>query len=136
MQKGNVSALGLPSLRHLLRLPLPRSYTDFLGRKLFRFLLTIQGLGAFALITLGVMLRRFGASRRITKSDGKPLSKRLDSAGCGWMVPRIAYMPGCKSCAQNWNVRAVRSSFCIAPQESGRSMLGETPEMFCRSCAP
>ena len=65
MQKGNVSALGLPSLRHLLRLPLARSYTDFLGRKLFRFLLTIQGLGAFALITLVVMLRRFGASRRV-----------------------------------------------------------------------
>jgi phospholipid/cholesterol/gamma-HCH transport system permease protein len=57
--------LGLPSLRNLLRLPLPRSYTDFLGRKIFRFLLTIQGLGAFALITLGVMLRRFRASRRV-----------------------------------------------------------------------
>src|SRR5258708_11625243 len=43
-------------------------------------------------------------------------------------------LPICKSCAQNWNVRAVRSSFCSAPQESRRSMLGETPEMFCRSC--
>jgi len=39
--------------------PLPKSYSDFLGRKLFLFLLTVQGLGAFALITLGVILRKY-----------------------------------------------------------------------------
>src|SRR5262249_19630406 len=46
-------------------MPLPRGYTHYLGRKLFRFLLTIQGLGAFALITLGVMLRKFRAARHV-----------------------------------------------------------------------
>jgi phospholipid/cholesterol/gamma-HCH transport system permease protein len=45
--------------------PLPKSYTDFLGRKLFLFLLTLQGLGAFALITLGVILRKYGVAANV-----------------------------------------------------------------------
>ena len=43
----------------LLRSPLPRSYIDFTGRKVLRFFLTTQGLGAFALITLGVLFTKF-----------------------------------------------------------------------------
>lgn len=54
-----------PPLQSLLRLPLPQSYTDFIGRKLLRFALTVQGLGAFALITLGVILTKFRAARRV-----------------------------------------------------------------------
>jgi phospholipid/cholesterol/gamma-HCH transport system permease protein len=54
-----------PRVRFALRMPLPRSYTNFLGRKLFRFLLTVQGLGAFALITLGVIITKFNVARRI-----------------------------------------------------------------------
>lgn len=46
-------------------MPLPRSLTHYLGRKLFRFLLTLQGVGAFALITLGVMLNKFGVARQL-----------------------------------------------------------------------
>lgn len=46
---------------------MPPSYANFVGRKLLRFLLTIQGLGAFALITLGVMITKFGTSRRVTR---------------------------------------------------------------------
>jgi phospholipid/cholesterol/gamma-HCH transport system permease protein len=37
----------------------------FIGRKLFRFLLTVQGLGAFSLITLGVMIKKFRTARRL-----------------------------------------------------------------------
>src|SRR5437667_2864154 len=48
-----------------MRMPLPRTCTNYLGRKLFRFLVTIQGLGAFALITLGVILTKFRAARRV-----------------------------------------------------------------------
>ena len=44
------------------RAPLPKSYTDFLGHKLFLFVLTVQGLGAFALITLGVILKKSGVA--------------------------------------------------------------------------
>src|SRR5437763_5980067 len=46
-------------------MPLPRTFTNYLGRKIFRFLLTIQGLGAFGLITLGVILRKTRVARRI-----------------------------------------------------------------------
>ena len=65
MQKGNVSAFDSPQVRFLLRLPLPQSFSHFLGRKLFRFLLTVQGLGAFSLITLGVIITKFRAARRL-----------------------------------------------------------------------
>lgn len=51
--------------RELLTLPLPRTYTNFIGRKLLRFLLTVQGLGAFTLITLGVLLTKFRVARRV-----------------------------------------------------------------------
>ncbi len=67
MEKGNSSAVGLPRVRLLVRQPLPRSLTSYLGRGLFRFLLTMQGLGAFVLITLGVMITRFGAARRVIR---------------------------------------------------------------------
>lgn len=43
----------------LWRSPLPRSYVNFIGRKLLRSLGTLQGLGAFLLITLGVIVRKF-----------------------------------------------------------------------------
>jgi len=46
-------------------MPLPRSAANYLGRKFFRFLLTVQGLGAFGIITLGVIIRRFRASRHV-----------------------------------------------------------------------
>ncbi len=38
---------------------------NFVGRKLLRLILTVQGLGAFALITLGVLLTKFGVARRV-----------------------------------------------------------------------
>lgn len=49
----------------LQRAPLPRTYTDFLGRKLFLFLLTSQGIGAFALITLAVIVRKFNVASAV-----------------------------------------------------------------------
>ncbi len=52
-------------MRFLLRMPLPRSWSHYLGRKLFRFVLTIQGLGAFTLITLGVIFRKFRVARHV-----------------------------------------------------------------------
>lgn len=44
---------------------MPPSYASFIGRKLIRFALTLQGLGAFALITAGVMVRKFGVASRV-----------------------------------------------------------------------
>ena len=48
-----------------MHVPLPLSFTHYLGRKLFLFLLTIQGLGAFGLITLGVILTKFRVARHV-----------------------------------------------------------------------
>jgi phospholipid/cholesterol/gamma-HCH transport system permease protein len=67
VQKGNASTFESPDARFTLRHPLPRSYSNYLGRKLFRFLLTIQGLGAFALITLGVILTKLHVARRVVQ---------------------------------------------------------------------
>ena len=44
---------------------MPRSYVNFFGRKLLRFINVIHGLGAFALITLGVMFTKFGDARQL-----------------------------------------------------------------------
>ncbi len=49
----------------LWRAPMPPSFASFIGRKILLFLLTLQGLGAFALITLGVMVSKFGVSSRV-----------------------------------------------------------------------
>jgi phospholipid/cholesterol/gamma-HCH transport system permease protein len=65
VNKGHISAFDSPEARFFLRMPLPRSYANFLGRKILRFVLTVQGLGAFALITLGVLLAKFRSARRV-----------------------------------------------------------------------
>jgi phospholipid/cholesterol/gamma-HCH transport system permease protein len=48
-------------------MPVPLFFSNYLGRKLFRFLLTVQGLGAFALITLGVMITKLHVARRVIR---------------------------------------------------------------------
>jgi phospholipid/cholesterol/gamma-HCH transport system permease protein len=53
------------NLQRFRHAPLPRSYTNYLGRQIFLLLLTVQGLLAFALITLGVMLMKFGTARGV-----------------------------------------------------------------------
>jgi len=65
VQKGDLSAFDVPATHSLMRAPLPRSYTNYLGRRLFLFLLAVQGLGAFALITLGVLLKKFRVARPV-----------------------------------------------------------------------
>jgi len=52
--------------RWLMQAPLPRSYTDYVGRKILRFLMTVHGLGAFALITLGVIFTKLRVARSVT----------------------------------------------------------------------
>jgi phospholipid/cholesterol/gamma-HCH transport system permease protein len=49
----------------LRRAPLPRNYTDFLGRKIFLFLITAKGIGAFALITLGVIFKKLNVASNV-----------------------------------------------------------------------
>ena len=66
--RGNLAkAFELTNTQVFRRAALPKSYTDFIGRKLFLFLLTVQGLGAFALITLGVILQKIGVARNVIR---------------------------------------------------------------------
>jgi phospholipid/cholesterol/gamma-HCH transport system permease protein len=65
MRENLAKAFKLTNTLVFRRAPLPRSYMDFLGRKLFLFLLTIQGLGAFALITLGVILKKSSVAHSV-----------------------------------------------------------------------
>ncbi len=46
---------------------LSRSYSDYIGRKIFLFILTVQGLGAFALITLGIIVSKSGVARNVIR---------------------------------------------------------------------
>jgi phospholipid/cholesterol/gamma-HCH transport system permease protein len=59
------SFFGLAEKQWLRRAPLPQSYTNFLGRELFLFLITAQGIGAFALITLAVIFRKLNAASNV-----------------------------------------------------------------------
>ena len=65
VRKNLAKAFKLTNTLVVRRAPLPQSYMDFLGRKLFLFLLTIQGLGAFALITLGVILKKSSVAHSV-----------------------------------------------------------------------
>ncbi|EEF60671.1 MlaE family ABC transporter permease [Pedosphaera parvula] len=65
VEKGNVSGMNVPERHYLLWAPLPRAYSNYFGRKVIRFLLTIQGLGAFFLITLGVIFTKFRRARSV-----------------------------------------------------------------------
>ena len=66
--RGNLAkAFELANTQVFRRAALPKSYTDRLGRKLFLFLLTLQGLGAFALITLGVILNKIGVAHSVVQ---------------------------------------------------------------------
>jgi len=64
--RGNLAkAFELTNTQVFRRAPLPRSYTDYLGRKLFIILMTVQGLGAFALITFGVILTKSRVAKNV-----------------------------------------------------------------------
>jgi phospholipid/cholesterol/gamma-HCH transport system permease protein len=66
--RGNLAkTFDLANTQVFLRAPLPKSYTNYLGRKLFLFGLTVQGLAAFALITLGVILRKSGVAKNVIR---------------------------------------------------------------------
>jgi phospholipid/cholesterol/gamma-HCH transport system permease protein len=88
VQKGHVSAFDLPQVRYVLRMPLPRPYANALGRRLFLFLLTIQGLGAFALITLGVLIRKFHVAQHVVR----PLIAREISRAGVRLMPMFLFV--------------------------------------------
>ena len=88
MQKGDVSAFDVSQTTFLLRAPLPRSYASALGRKLFLFLLTVQGLGAFALITLGVFIRKLRTAPEVIR----PLIRREIARSGSHLLPMFLFV--------------------------------------------
>jgi len=63
MQEAETTMLAAPEPRARLS----RFYADLIGRRVFTFLLALHGIGAFALITFGVMLRKFGGARSVVR---------------------------------------------------------------------
>src|SRR6266446_3201168 len=67
MQKQAVSVGEEADSNFLWRTRLPRSYLDFFGQKLVRFLVAVHGLGAFTLITLGAMFSKCRVARNVMR---------------------------------------------------------------------
>jgi phospholipid/cholesterol/gamma-HCH transport system permease protein len=87
VEKESAPPIKLPLLQGVLAVPLPQSYLNFVGRQIFHFLQTIQGVGSFALITLGVTLTKFNVAWRVTH----PLIRaQVDRAGMR-LLPGIAF---------------------------------------------
>ncbi|MGH8022961.1 MAG: ABC transporter permease [Limisphaerales bacterium] len=63
--QGKLASFFRSEKKWLRRAPLPRTYSDFLGRKLFLFLLTAQGIGAFGIITIAVIVRKFNVASAV-----------------------------------------------------------------------
>jgi phospholipid/cholesterol/gamma-HCH transport system permease protein len=86
VQKGSVTAATLPPEHSFARLP--RAYFSFVGRKLLRLIETIQGLGAFALITLVVTFTKFNVAARVVH----PLIRvQITRAGVR-LIPMISFL--------------------------------------------
>lgn len=67
---------------------LPRSYVNYTGRTFFRLLFTIQGIGAFALITFGVMISKFGRASEVIR----PLVRKEISRSGVKLLPMFIFM--------------------------------------------
>jgi phospholipid/cholesterol/gamma-HCH transport system permease protein len=97
-QPARLSFVGmeLPSASSLLRRETflrlgggwPRSFLDYLGSQLLGLVLTIHGLGAFMLITLGVMFSRLGTARSVLR----PLIVEQMGRGGLRLLPMISFL--------------------------------------------
>jgi len=56
----------------------PRFYTDYIGQRVYGFLLALHGVGAFALITFGVLLRKFNVA---SAAMGPLIAREISRAG-------------------------------------------------------
>jgi phospholipid/cholesterol/gamma-HCH transport system permease protein len=67
---------------------MPPTFASFIGRKIIRSFLTVHGLVAFSIITAGVMVKKFGVSRRVIH----PLV-RAQIVRCGLsLLPMILFL--------------------------------------------
>ncbi|MGA3266698.1 MAG: ABC transporter permease [Verrucomicrobiota bacterium] len=88
MQGRLAKAFGFTDTQVFRRAPVPKTYSDFLGRKLFLFFLTVQGLAAFSLITLGVILRKLTAAPNLMHPR---IRQEISRAGVA-MLPMFIFL--------------------------------------------
>ncbi|TAL03800.1 MAG: ABC transporter permease [Verrucomicrobia bacterium] len=88
MRIGSLLIQEISLSRFVQRLPSPLSFTQAVGRKLFFFLLTVQGLGAFSLITLGVLVRKFKVAHHVVW----PLVRREIFRSGSRLLPMFLFM--------------------------------------------
>jgi phospholipid/cholesterol/gamma-HCH transport system permease protein len=87
--RGNLAkAVEWTNLQRFRHAPLPRSYTDYLGRQLFLLLLTVQGLAAFAMITLGVILKKSRVARPVIQPR---IRQEINRAGAS-LLPMFIFL--------------------------------------------
>ena len=88
MNNGALSLPALPSPRPGRRMLLPPTYTRMTGRLLLSLVLAVQGLGAFALITFAVLLRKSGRASRVIR----PLVRREIARGGVRLLPMFLFL--------------------------------------------
>jgi phospholipid/cholesterol/gamma-HCH transport system permease protein len=62
------------------RLTAPKSFTSRIGQRLFRLQLNVRGIASFALITLGVILKKFRVARNVVQPRVRQEISRAGSA--------------------------------------------------------
>lgn len=85
MSEPDASTLKLPRVRPWM---LPRLYSRIVGRQVLGFLVAIHGLGAFALITFGVLLRKFRGAQHVIG----PLTAREIWRAGGRLLPMFLFI--------------------------------------------
>ncbi len=88
MDDGSTRAYEAPQARFILHAPAPPAYANFIGRKVLRLLLTIQGIGAFTLITLAVVFTKLRNAREVTFPQ---IVRELSRSGVR-MLPMFLFM--------------------------------------------
>jgi phospholipid/cholesterol/gamma-HCH transport system permease protein len=83
MLEADTPALAAPEPRGRL----VRVYADLIGHRVFRFLIALHGVGAFALITFGVMLRKL----RVAQAVVRPLVAREISRAGVKLMPMFLF---------------------------------------------
>lgn len=78
MQEADTTIFAAPPHRGGVRSRLPGFYTDAIGRRVVGFVVAMHGVGAFALITLGVILRKFRVARPVV---GPLVAREIHRAG-------------------------------------------------------
>jgi phospholipid/cholesterol/gamma-HCH transport system permease protein len=88
MDHGTLSAPAIPRPQLGRRTLLPQAYTRLMGQGLLSLIQAVQGLGAFALITLAVILRKFGHASRVIR----PLVRREIARGGVRLLPLFLFL--------------------------------------------